>query len=101
MKLYIFCHRHIFCPGRAIHIHWFHQYRSAFLYFLDSPSSHLVHDEVANHLAVLGQMEQMEWMHEVEMEEEMREVVEEKSMAKAGGVDAVVKEVELHPSWRK
>ena len=46
-------------------------------------------------------MEQMEWMQEVEMEEEMREVVEEKSMAEAGRVDAAVKEVELHPSWRR
>ena len=36
----------------------------------------------------------------MEMKEE-REVAEEKSMAEVGGVDVVVKEVELHPSWRK
>ena len=43
-------------------------------------------------------MGQMGWVHKMEMKEE-REVAEEKSMAEVGGVDVVVKEVELHPSW--
>ena len=63
----------MFHPGRATHIHKFHQHPAAFLCSLDSPSSHLVHGEVANHLAVLGQMEQMGWVEEMEMTEERDE----------------------------
>ena len=60
----------MFHPGRATHIHKFHQRPVAFLCSLDSPSSHLVHGEVANHLAVL---EQMGWVQEMEMAEERGE----------------------------